>query len=67
MTLTEQLTCFEIVIEIPNYRAKTCRQELQKIIDYHPSITFNNGAEFSNLSKIRHTKSYFIHIYLGNG
>ncbi len=35
MTLTERLTRFEIVIKIPNYRAETCRQELQKIVDYH--------------------------------
>ena len=37
MTLTERLTRFEIVIKIPNYRAETCRQELQKVINYHPN------------------------------
>ena len=67
MTLTERLTRFEIVIKIPNYRAGTCRQELQKVINYHPnwfnSITFDNGAEFSTLAKIRHAKIYFAHPY----
>lgn len=67
MTLTERLTRFEIIVKLPNYRAETCRQELQKVIDYHPdwfnSITFDNGAEFSKLAKIRHTKIYFAHPY----
>lgn len=67
MTLTERLTRFEIVIKIPNYRAETCRQEPQKVINYHPnwfnSITFDNGAEFSTLAKIRHAKIYFAHPY----
>ena len=67
MTLTERVTRFEIVIQIPNYRANTCRLALQRVVNYHPewfkSITFDNGSEFSQLAKIRRTKIYFAHPY----
>lgn len=67
LTLTERFTHFEIVVKIPDYHAETCRQELQRVISYHPnwfnSITFANGAEFSKLTQIRQTKIYFAHPY----
>lgn len=67
MTLTERKTRFEIVALIPNYHAHTCRIALQHIVDAHPkwfkTITFDNGAEFSELSQVRHTKIYFAHPY----
>lgn len=67
MTLTERVTRFEIAIQIPNYRANTCRVALQRVVNYHPewfkSITFDNGSGVSQLAKIKHTKIYFAHQY----
>ncbi|MDK6779571.1 IS30 family transposase, partial [Escherichia coli] len=57
MTLTERTTRFEIVIKIPDYRASTCQSLLQKEIDQHPdwfkTITFDNGSEFADMTKIK--------------
>ena len=57
MTLTERTTRFEVVIKIPDYRASTCQRLLQKEIDRHPdwfkSITFDNGSEFADMTKIK--------------
>lgn len=67
MTLTERCTRFKITVKIPNYHADTCFQLLQKLVNQHQSwfksITFDNGAEFSKLAQIKHTKIYFAHPY----
>ncbi|MCT7690871.1 MAG: hypothetical protein N5837_06725 [Lactobacillus crispatus] len=58
----------EVVIKIPDYRASTCQRLLQKEIDRHPkwfkSITFDNGSEFADMTKIKHCQIYFAHPYL---
>ena len=63
MTLTERTTRFEVVIKIPDYRASTCQRLLQKEIDRHPnwfkSITFDNGSEFADMTKIKGCQIYF--------
>jgi len=67
MTLTERKTRFEIVAMIPDYHASTCLNTLQGIIDQHPkwfkSITFDNGSEFSTLTKIKGVAIYYAHPY----
>ncbi|MDX5061308.1 IS30 family transposase [Lactobacillus crispatus] len=67
MTLTERTTRFEVVIKIPDYRASTCQRLLQKEIDRHPdwfkSITFDNGSEFADMTKIKGCQIYFAHPY----
>ena len=67
MTLTERKTRFEIVTMIPDYHASTCLNTLQGIINRHPkwfkSITFDNGSEFSTLTKITGAVIYYAHPY----
>ena len=67
MTLTERTTRFEVVIKIHDYRASTCQRLLQKEIDRHPdwfkSITFDNGSEFADMTKIKGCQIYFAHPY----
>ncbi len=36
---------------------------LQKEIDRHPSITFDSGSEFADMTKIKHCQIYFAHLY----
>ncbi|MDK7181676.1 IS30 family transposase, partial [Corynebacterium riegelii] len=63
----ERTTRFEVVIKIPDYRASTCQRLLQKEIDRHPawfkSITFDNGSEFADMTKIKGCQIYFAHPY----
>ena len=67
MTLTERTTRFEVVIKIPDYRASTCQRLLQKEIDQHPdwfkTITFDNGSEFADMTKIKNCQICFAHPY----
>ncbi|ALJ24448.1 transposase [Lactobacillus gallinarum] len=67
MTLTERTARFEVVIKIPDYRASTCQRLLQKEIDQHPdwfkTITFDNGSEFADMTKIKNCQIYFAHPY----
>ena len=67
MTLTERTTRFEVVIKIPDYRASTCQRLLQKEIDQHPdwfkTITFDNGSEFADMTKIKNCQIYLAHPY----
>lgn len=68
MTLTERVSRYEIIVKIENYHADTCRQALQGIIDDYGSehfktITFDNGSEFADLSKVIGTIIYFAHPY----
>lgn len=67
MTLTERTTRFEVVIKIPDYRASTCQRLLQKEIDQHPdwfkTLTFDNGSEFADMTKIKNCQIYFAHPY----
>ena len=67
MTLIERTIRFEVVIKIPDYRASTCQRLLQKEIDRHPdwfkSITFDNGSEFADMTKIKGCQIYFAHPY----
>ena len=67
MTLIERTTRFEIIIKIPDYRASTCQRLLQKEIDQHPdwfkTITFDNGSEFADMTKIKNCQIYFAHPY----
>ena len=67
MTLTERTTRFEVVIKIPDYRASTCQRLLQKEIDQHPdwfkTITFDNGSEFADMTKIKNCQIYSAHPY----
>ncbi|AYC71848.1 IS30 family transposase [Lactiplantibacillus pentosus] len=68
MTLTERASRYEIIVKIKDYHAETCRQALQDIIDdYGPehfkTVTFDNGSEFANLSRVTGTTVYFAHPY----
>lgn len=68
MTLTDRKNRYEIIVKIKNYHADTYRKALQKIIDdYGPqffkTVTFDNGSEFANLSKVTGTTVYFAHPY----
>jgi IS30 family transposase len=67
MTLTERTTRFEVVIKIPDYRASTWQRLLQKEIDQHPdwfkTITFDNGSEFADMTKIKNCQIYLAHPY----
>lgn len=68
MTLTERVSRLEILVKLPNYHAKTCRQALQKTVDdygpqYFKTITFDNGSEFAELSQIKGPTIYFAHPY----
>jgi len=68
MTLTERLSRYEIIVKIPNYHAKTCRNALQAILNQYGkekfhSITFDNGSEFSLLNQVQGTQIYFAHPY----
>lgn len=68
LTITERKSRLELIIKIPNYHADTCLDALQKVINQHnskwfKSITFDNGSEFSLLSKVHGTQIYFAHPY----
>ena len=68
MTLTERVSRLEILVKLPNYHARTCRQALEKTLaDYGPqyfkTITFDNGSEFADLSQVKETEIYFAHPY----
>lgn len=68
LTLTERVSRYEIILKISNYHADTCRQAVQDAIDdYGPehfkTLTFDNGSEFSDLSKVQGTTVYFAHPY----
>lgn len=68
ITLTEQVTRFQIIFKIPNHHADTYRQELQTILaDYgtqnFKAITFDNGSEFAKLSTNKGPELYFAHPY----
>ncbi|WP_457952073.1 IS30 family transposase [Lactiplantibacillus pentosus] len=68
LTLTERVSRYEIIIKIVNYHADTCRQAVQDAIDdYGPkhfkTLTFDNGSEFADLSKVEGTTVYFAHPY----
>lgn len=68
MTLTERYSRTTIVVKLPNHLAETCRQALQDTIDDYganefESITFDNGAEFAQLSQVTGTEVYFAHPY----
>lgn len=65
LTLTERKTRYEIVLKVPNYHAQTCLAAVQKVIKQAPTLfktlTFDNGAEFSEQSRLKGTTSYFAH------
>ncbi|MGI6750823.1 MAG: IS30 family transposase [Atribacter sp.] len=68
MTLTERYSRAEIIVKLPNYKAATCLQALQNIIDDYGAkefntITFDNGSEFAALSQVKGTRIYFAHPY----
>ncbi|GEP20408.1 IS30 family transposase [Pediococcus argentinicus] len=67
LTLTERKTRYEIIIKIPDYRAQTCLEYVQSIVNGNPklfkSITFDNGSEFSLLNQVSGTTIYFAHPY----
>lgn len=68
LTLTERVSRYEIILKIANYHADTCRQAVQDAIDdYGPehfkTLTFDNGSEFADLSKVQGTTVYFAHPY----
>ena len=70
LTLTERVSRYEIIIKIANHHADTCRQAVQDAIDdYGPehfkTLTFDNGSEFADLSKVQRSNSH-THIHLGN-
>lgn len=68
MTLTERVSRYEIIIKIENYHADTCLDALQSIIDdygseFFKTVTFDNGSEFADPSKVSGTQVYFAHPY----
>jgi IS30 family transposase len=68
MTLTERVSRYEIIVKITDDHADTCRQALQDVIDdygpeYFKTVTFDNGSEFADLSKVAGTTVYFAHPY----
>ena len=63
MTLTERTTRFEVVIKIPDYRASTCQKEIDQHPNWFKTITFDNGSEFADMTKIKNCQIYFAHPY----
>lgn len=66
MTLTERYSRTEIIVKVPNYHSDTCLSALQATIDDYgarefKTITFDNGSEFAQLSKVMGTHIYFAH------
>lgn len=72
LVLTEQTSCFGIIIKLANYKASTCKVGLQSIIDdygaeYFTTITFDNGSEFAQLDSVEGTDVCFAHIRTHHG
>lgn len=66
MNLTDRKSRYEITVKIKNYHANTCRKTLQEVIDdYSPqffkTVTFDNGSELADLSKVPGTTVYLSH------
>jgi len=68
LTLVERKTRNAFVVKADNKCAETLRVVLEKLIkevgnEKFKSITFDNGAEFSDMSEIKGVDIYFAHAY----
>lgn len=65
LTLTERKTRYEMILKLPNYHAQTCLKAVDGTIKQFPelfkTVTFDNGAEFAEQSKLSKITSYFAH------